>query len=161
MQQELERIFFLRSSGAAVQGVAWLVARRTNCLDGASIFKIASLICTFTIELPSPQTFMLLSGSISAGTGYPSSMLMTFRVKAGPLAGNILHTILVAQDIRNSSLVQSGTFNRSWERRWKRVLKPYVSSTVNIHRPRYCLTLSPQKRAIPAHPASIHQVARS
>ncbi len=141
-QQELERIFFLRSSGAAIQGVTWLVARKTNCLDGASIFKIASLICKSTIEPPSPQTFMLLSGSISAGTGYPLSMLMTFRVKAGPLAGNILSNMLVTQDIQNNSLVQSGTFNRSWERRWKRILKPCVSSTVNKHFPRCCLTLS-------------------
>lgn len=92
-----------------------------------------------------PQTFSLPSGSISAGTGYLSSTAATLPMKAGPLAGEPCSIVHQKPLI---FFLFSGPFNRSWERRWKRILKPCVLSYFVIFLHGRSLTVALQQREL-------------
>jgi hypothetical protein len=89
------------------------------------------------------QTSMPLSGSILAGTGYPSSAPATLRAKAGPRAGAPSSTAFRFSAHCKHLIASSGPFNRSWERRWKRILKPYGCPPHGIYRLRHTGAHSP------------------
>jgi hypothetical protein len=98
---------------------------------------------------------MPLSGSILAGTGYPSSAPATLRARAGPRAGAPSSTAFRFSAHCKHLIASSGPFNRSWERRWKRILKPYGCPPHDIYRLRHPTSAhSPPPSPPPPHPAA-------